>query len=93
MSNLFKYFNPLNIPRRYVVRKPKYEWSDGIKYPGFVYYPRSPDFKDPPYEPTKLFLVRRTRELKGLPHWEKDIFKEFHLDGKVSEYLYFKCLT
>ncbi|CAG9772628.1 unnamed protein product [Ceutorhynchus assimilis] len=65
------------------VGKCKFNWfNEGIQYPGFKYYPSAADFKDPPYEPSKLFRVRRTRPMKGLPHWEKNILKEFKLDGK-----------
>lgn len=49
---------------------------------------RRPDFKDPPYEPSKLFRVRRiTKSLKGLPWWERKILEGFKLDGKVCFYV------
>ncbi|KAJ8945676.1 hypothetical protein NQ318_012394 [Aromia moschata] len=64
------------------VGKCKFNWyGEGIQYPGFKYYPRRPDFKDPPYEPSKLFRVERIKSLKGVPYWEKNILKEFKLDG------------
>ncbi|XP_050293393.1 39S ribosomal protein L30, mitochondrial [Anthonomus grandis grandis] len=64
------------------VGKCKFNWfNEGIQYPGFKYYPRNPNFQDPPYEPSKLFRVKRIRPLKGLPHWEKKILTEFKLDG------------
>ncbi|XP_066252817.1 large ribosomal subunit protein uL30m [Euwallacea similis] len=63
--------------------KRRYNWPDeGILYPGFKYYPRSPNFKDPPYQPSKLFRVKRIKSMKGLPYWEKNILTEFKLDGK-----------
>jgi len=50
-------------------------YKDGITYPGFNYYPRFPDQKDPPITPTKLFMVRRIRPTMGVPWWEKDVIK------------------
>ncbi|XP_072153297.1 large ribosomal subunit protein uL30m [Bemisia tabaci] len=35
-------------------------WSGGVNYPGFKYYPR-PGEVDPPYKPTKLFLIQRIK--------------------------------
>lgn len=46
---------------------------------------RYPNFKDPPYEPAKLFRVQRIRPVKGNPYWEKDILKALKLDGKMSD--------
>lgn len=45
---------------------------------------RTKDFKDPPYEPTKLFRVERIKPMKGLPYWEKKILEEFKLGGLVN---------
>ncbi|ENN75254.1 39S ribosomal protein L30, mitochondrial [Dendroctonus ponderosae] len=61
----------------------KFNWyNEGIQYPGFKYYPRHDDFKDPPYEPTKLFRVKRIVRMKGLIHYQKTILTDFKLDGK-----------
>lgn len=65
-------------------RKP-FVYEGGIKYPGFTYYPRYPDFKDPPYEPTKLFQVQRIKPIKGTPYWERNILKQYNLMGKSSD--------
>ncbi|KAF5275200.1 hypothetical protein FQR65_LT04232 [Abscondita terminalis] len=63
-----------------------YKWhGEGIQYPGFKYYPRDPDFKDPPYEASKLFKVQRIKPFKGAHGWEKHILEEFKLDGKQSD--------
>ncbi|XP_049794796.1 39S ribosomal protein L30, mitochondrial [Schistocerca nitens] len=62
----------------------------GIKYHGFTYYPRFPDFKDPPYEPSKLFMVQRVKALKGRPYWEKNMMKEIGLAGKRSDIVIMK---
>ncbi|VEN40171.1 unnamed protein product [Callosobruchus maculatus] len=81
--SLFKnIFTPvLKIQRN--VGKCKYVWrEEGIQYFGFKYYPRHADFKDPPYEPTKLFRVERLKSMKGLPYWEKNLLKELRLDAK-----------
>ncbi|KAL3270694.1 hypothetical protein HHI36_021222 [Cryptolaemus montrouzieri] len=88
--SFLKPFNPLNIATRFVGKK-KYIWKDEfIQYPGFKYYPRHPDFKDPPYEPTKLFRVQRIKPLKGVPYFEKSILKDFKLDGKLSDVVILK---
>ncbi|XP_018325387.1 39S ribosomal protein L30, mitochondrial isoform X2 [Agrilus planipennis] len=76
----------LRLFTRNVYRKNVYNWRDeGIHYPGFKYYPRNTDFKDPPYEPTKLFMIQRIKPLKGCPHWEKSFLKDFKLNGKISD--------
>lgn len=49
---------------------------------------RNKDFKDPPFDPPKLFRVERIKSLKGLPYWEKDILTQFRLDGQVSDNIY-----
>jgi len=61
------------------VRAQRTMYKDGIKYPGFNYYPRFPDQKDPPIQPSKLFMVRRVRILSQVPWWEKDIIKKLGL--------------
>lgn len=45
---------------------------------------RNEDFKDPPYESSKLFRIARLTPLKGLSKWEKDILQGFGLLGKVN---------
>lgn len=47
---------------------------------------RHPEFKDPPYEPSKVLMVERIRCLKKKPYWQKDVMKEIGLDGKVRAY-------
>ncbi|ODM89437.1 39S ribosomal protein L30, mitochondrial [Orchesella cincta] len=56
---------------------------EGVRYPGFVYFPR-PGEKDPPVEPTKLFMVKRIRGLAGCPYWEKEYIKELGLQSRRS---------
>ncbi|KAK3868131.1 hypothetical protein Pcinc_026453 [Petrolisthes cinctipes] len=56
----------------------------GRQYFGFKYYPRYADEVDPPYKPTPLHLVTRTRCLKKKPWWDRDIMKRIGLDGKRS---------
>lgn len=85
MNKLLQPLSYIKISHRNI-GKNLYKWEgEGIQYPGFKYYPKSPDFKDPPYEPSKLFKVQRIKLLKGCPHWEKNILKEFKLDGKLSD--------
>ncbi|XP_023017422.2 large ribosomal subunit protein uL30m [Leptinotarsa decemlineata] len=73
------------------IKKRLFNWyGEGIQYPGFKYYPRKSDFQDPPYEATKLFRVERIKPLKGAPYWEKQILKEFKLDGKTNSFVIVK---
>lgn len=78
---------PTNLQLNFIrtLKNRLYKWPDGIKYPGFTYYPRRPDFQDEPYQPTKLFRVQRIKPVKGTPYWERNILKEFKLDGKLGE--------
>ncbi|KAL0279653.1 UNVERIFIED_CONTAM: hypothetical protein PYX00_001159 [Menopon gallinae] len=71
---------------RTLIRKPPLPEEGGIKYFGFTYYPRSPDFKDPPYDPTKLFLVRRIKRMKGLNPIERSIMEKLNIDGKPHKF-------
>lgn len=48
-----------------------------------VYF-RRPDFKDPPYEPTKLFLIRRIKRMSGLNSEQRKIMQNLNIDGTVS---------
>ncbi|XP_060526000.1 large ribosomal subunit protein uL30m [Cylas formicarius] len=89
-SKLLKAATPFSFVQRNVHRRKFIWYNEGIQYPGFKYYPRRPDFQDPPYEPTKLFRVQRIRPMKGAPYWEKNILKEFKLDGKTSDYVVVK---
>ncbi|KAK9886413.1 hypothetical protein WA026_016692 [Henosepilachna vigintioctopunctata] len=83
--NFLKPLNIISMTKRFVGKK-KFVWEgEYIQYPGFKYYPRRPDFKDPPYEPTKLFRVQRIKPLKGTPYFEREILKLFKLDGKISD--------
>lgn len=85
MSNFLQKTYIYGISKRFFKRK-RYLWpNEGIKYPGFTFYPRSPDFQDPPYEPSKLFRVQRIKPLKGVPYYEKNILKQLKLDGRSSE--------
>ncbi|XP_076257702.1 mitochondrial ribosomal protein L30 [Rhynchophorus ferrugineus] len=69
------------------IAKFRYNWyNEGIQYPGFKYYPRHENFKDNPYEPSKLFRISRLTPLKGLSKWEKDILQGFGLLGKKNDY-------
>lgn len=43
----------------------------------------SPDEIDPEWQPTELFMIKRTKRYEGNPYWERKILKYFHLDGKV----------
>ncbi|KAI5701112.1 39S ribosomal protein L30, mitochondrial [Diaphorina citri] len=58
-------------------------WEGGIKYPGFTYYPR-PGEVDPPYEPTKLFMVQRIKRWKGMEYWCKKILFDFKIDDEFK---------
>jgi large subunit ribosomal protein L30 len=62
----------------------RFNSNEGIKYHGFTYYPRFPGQQDPPYQPTKLLMVKRVKPVKGNPYWDKKLLRHFRLDGKVS---------
>ncbi|KAG8238718.1 hypothetical protein J437_LFUL015276 [Ladona fulva] len=68
----------------------KLEHDSPIKCHGFTYYPRFPDQKDPPYEPSKLFMVQRLKPLKGTPYWEKSIMRQLKLDGRQNDVVILK---
>lgn len=90
MSNLLQKINIYCTAKR-LRHWTRYKWNgEGIKYPGFTYYPRSPDFQDPPYEASKLFRVRRIKELKGVPYYEKEILKLLKLDGRINDIVIIK---
>uniref|UniRef100_A0A1Y1KQ81 Uncharacterized protein n=1 Tax=Photinus pyralis TaxID=7054 RepID=A0A1Y1KQ81_PHOPY len=90
MNNFLQTFNNLKIFKR-SISKNIYKWhGEGIQYPGFKYYPKDPNHKDPPYEPSKLFKVQRIKHIKGCPYWEKNILKEFKIDGKLNNYAIIK---
>lgn len=38
---------------------------------------------DPPYEPTKLFMVQRVKSYLYNPYWQKKILTDMGLDHKV----------
>ncbi|CAH1154894.1 unnamed protein product [Phaedon cochleariae] len=90
MSLLQKIISPSVFIHRNISKRAFKWYGEGIQYPGFKYYPRHPDFEDPPYNPSKLFRVERIKSLKGAPHWEKNILKEFKLDGKNNCYAIIK---
>nr|CAG4652219.1 EOG090X0EYV [Triops cancriformis] len=62
-----------------------YTEDGGIRYPGFVYYPRHSNQQDPLYTPSMVHMVKRVRCLKKKPQWEKDIMKDLGLDGDKSQ--------
>jgi len=56
----------------------------GVQHHNFVYFPRHPGEVDPPYEPTKLLMVRRIRAMKRKPYWEIDLLKAFKITERRS---------
>lgn len=48
------------------------------------YILRHPDQKDPPYEPSQMFMVTRVKGLRGKPYWEKYIMERHLRIVKVS---------
>lgn len=60
------------------------EFEGGIKYHGFTYHPRFPDEKDPPYEPTKLFMIERIKPMWGRNPEEKRILNRFDINGEIK---------
>ncbi|KAE8744762.1 hypothetical protein FOCC_FOCC008578 [Frankliniella occidentalis] len=45
------------------------------------YYPRDPNYKDPPIVPSKLFMVERVKPMKGQPWWDKEVLTRLGLDS------------
>lgn len=39
---------------------------------------------DPPYTPTKLFMVQRVKKYLSNPYWQKKILTDMGLDHKVK---------
>ncbi|XP_055906523.1 39S ribosomal protein L30, mitochondrial [Eupeodes corollae] len=72
--------------RTYGKHNKKYVYTNGIKYEGIYYYPRTQDHQDPPITPAKLFRVQRIKPVKGNPYWEKRILKDLGLDGKQGNF-------
>ncbi|KAF4520284.1 hypothetical protein B566_EDAN010231 [Ephemera danica] len=62
-----------------------FESPKGIQYHTFKYFPRHPDHKDPPYEPSKLFMLKRIRKIPGTNYKEKHILKHLRLDGPMDQ--------
>uniref|UniRef100_A0A8D8QYT7 39S ribosomal protein L30, mitochondrial n=1 Tax=Cacopsylla melanoneura TaxID=428564 RepID=A0A8D8QYT7_9HEMI len=60
------------------------KWEDGVKYPGFTYYPR-PGEVDPPHEPSKLFMVQRIKPWKGTEYWFKQILFDLKIDKEFKQ--------
>ncbi|XP_026813769.1 uncharacterized protein LOC113554220 [Rhopalosiphum maidis] len=86
MSSLVKHsINNLNkwYSMTMVVRGLK-SWTGGKKYLGFTYYPREGEV-DPPYTPTKLFMVQRVKRYLYNPYWQKKILTDMGLDHKISD--------
>ncbi|KAL7303698.1 hypothetical protein TKK_0003838 [Trichogramma kaykai] len=63
---------------------PKIWKEDGVKYGLVTYYPRHKNHVDPPITPTKLFLIERVKQYKGIPYWEKQILKNINLHGEKN---------
>lgn len=55
----------------------------------FNIYLRDPNYQDPPYEPTKLLMVRRCKPIKGTPHWDRKVLAQLGLDAMVC--ILYKC--
>jgi len=73
------------VKNRSMKRGPKgYTEDGGHIYPGFTYYPRSPEQVDPPYSPSKVFMVQRIKCLKKKPYWDKNVMTELGLNNKRS---------
>lgn len=80
-----KHPGKLDCPLGNIDKYPKKMPDGGLQYFGFQYYPRNPEEKDPPYEPTPLHLVTRVRCLKKKPWWDKQIMESLGLNGKRSD--------
>ncbi|XP_012269976.1 39S ribosomal protein L30, mitochondrial [Orussus abietinus] len=74
-----------NISRAYATKAKNKPFTDGVKYDRITYYPRHADLKDPPIEPSKLFMVQRVKPFKGNPRWDKRILEIFGLHEKNND--------
>ncbi|XP_046403608.1 39S ribosomal protein L30, mitochondrial [Ischnura elegans] len=66
------------------------EHEKPVECHGFIYYPRFPNQEDPPIQPSKVFMVQRIKPLKGRPYWEKEIMKQYKMDGKRQDVVIIK---
>lgn len=57
-----------------------------IFYAIFLFWFRK-DEVDPPYTPTKLFMVQRVKNYLRNPYWQKKILTDMGLDNKVIFYI------
>ncbi|TGZ51410.1 Uncharacterized protein DBV15_08972, partial [Temnothorax longispinosus] len=76
----------LNFVRHYTKRRVK--WKDaqgnleGMKFGAIKYFPRHPDYVDPPIEPSKVLLVTRVKPFAGNPWWEKEMLEQLGFINK-----------
>lgn len=76
-GQLLKTISPLVI----ATRAKGFKAKGGIRYPGgIIYFPRTPNHKDPEITPSKLFRVERIKGMKHNPWWQKKILKDLHID-------------
>ncbi|KYQ58356.1 39S ribosomal protein L30, mitochondrial [Trachymyrmex zeteki] len=78
----------LNLVRHASFMKRKIRWRnaqgkfEGVKYEHVTYFPKRPDHVDPPFEPSKLLLVRRVKPFAGNPWWEKEMLENLGFEAK-----------
>ncbi|XP_011869515.1 PREDICTED: 39S ribosomal protein L30, mitochondrial [Vollenhovia emeryi] len=63
-------FKTRKVKWKYVADNP-----EAVRYEGVTYFPRHPDHVDPPFEPSKLLLVKRVKRFSGNPWWDKEVLK------------------
>ncbi|KAK3927558.1 39S ribosomal protein L30, mitochondrial [Frankliniella fusca] len=51
------------------------------------YYPRDPNYQDPPIDPPKLFMVQRVKPMKGQPWWNKQVLARLGLDSEDKNHI------
>ncbi|KAL2723810.1 hypothetical protein V1477_019042 [Vespula maculifrons] len=61
---------------------PKHWRSDAVRYEKVLYFPRSPNHKDPPIIPSKLLMVTLVKPFAGNPYWDKNILKQLGIAEK-----------
>ncbi|XP_055629890.1 39S ribosomal protein L30, mitochondrial [Toxorhynchites rutilus septentrionalis] len=68
-----------DIARNYGKHNKKFLYKDGVKLHNIMYYPSENGNIPEHQEPTKLFMVRRVKQVKGCPYWEKRLLRDIGL--------------
>lgn len=59
--------------------------QESVKYGYIKYFPRNPGQVDPPFEPSKLLLVKQVKSFFGRPWWEKQIIRGLGFESQTND--------